>query len=226
VFNWPIPTTWDSVPPPPQEPSVLLFSGGLDSTPLFVWLCTHRVPVHAFFIRYGQKSERGELGAVRHFTDKYHMPLTVFECSLDELISCSITRGGPDNPTNDIGLFVMEGRNLALLSMGVMFACGLGMSHLYVGYNLDPPDRPFPDCTIESWKVFQALCDVSLRVPMTIHAPFIGLTHLDILRGGLALDPDIAEHAFTCYMGYDLPCGHCDHCLRRESMLTELGVKA
>lgn len=224
-----IATSWDQLYEPPKELSVVSWSGGIESTTLVAWLRSHDVPVHGFHVEYGQKSLDGERASVQYWSEKLGADLTIFECRMDELAwstICSKFKGEPVpvNRENVVSDNVLEGRNLTFLSLATMFATGINAEHIYIGYNEEPFDRPYPDSTIESWKVFQALVDVSIRVPLTIHAPFAGMRRIDILRNARLIDDEIGIKTFSCFEGADQHCGVCEHCTKQVKMMAELGV--
>lgn len=218
-----IPTKTEDLQPAPSIRSLLLWGGGTDSTTLAVWLRKQEVPLLAFHVDYGQKSIVGERAAISYFAEKYSIPTFFFDCRMGDLCYSAIVKGEEDNLKNDIALNVLEGRNVTLLALACQYAVGADISDVYVGLNAEPLDRPFPDATIEYWRSFQAMIDCSFRPRMEIHAPFAGISRLEILRLGRSMDPDIGRKTFSCFEGITEPCGHCDHCVKQKEMFTALG---
>lgn len=220
-----IPVNWDGIKPPPQgEECLVSWSGGIESTSLMIWLAKNGAIPVGFHVEYGQKATEGERKSIEYWSDKYSFDYKIFECAFNELAPSAICHGTGVNVENDVWHNVLEGRNLAFLSLAVMYASARGIEHVFIGYNWEPYDRPYPDSSIESWLLFQALVTASIRNPMTIHAPFAALERIEILKNARVMDDEIGIKTFSCFEKSDGHCGVCEHCLKQKKMLGELGV--
>ena len=111
---------------------------------------------------------------------------------------------GPGMP----GPRVVAGRNLAMLSMAVNLAAGVGASQVWIGCTAEDSDS-YPDCRPE----FIGEVDrMSQPFGVRVVAPFIGNTRAEVVARGRR-DGAPLDLAWSCYEPRDgKPCGSCDSC--------------
>jgi 7-cyano-7-deazaguanine synthase len=118
-------------------------------------------------------------------------------------------------------------RNLIFLSVAMGVAEARDADAVYLGVNaLDYSG--YPDCRpafVESFRQTAALAlkrGVEGR-PVDVRTPLIDLTKADIVRLGIDLGAPL-ELTWSCYLGFDRPCGECDACRLRAKGFAEAGL--
>ena len=56
-----------------------------------------------------------------------------------------------------------------------------------------------------------------------IETPIIQMSKSEIVEMGVRLGAPL-EHTWSCYEGYEIPCGHCDSCRLRARGFLEAGI--
>lgn len=103
-------------------------------------------------------------------------------------------------------------RNMIFISIACAFAEKKGYECIITGFNREEGET-FPDNRKEFVsgmnKVFKSLNGIEIK------APFIEMTKEDIIMAGRSLNFPF-NLTWSCYHGYDKPCGKCESCIRRE----------
>lgn len=198
---------------------LLLYGGGIDSTTLAAhYHFNKKISIHCVFFRYGQKAERLEEESCRYFCNKYGHTLHCIDLPLSS-ISNSAILSTATTIANDPSVNILDGRNLVFLSFAAMLGAKLGVSKLAMGFHIEPPNRPFPDASIEFFHAANEVLKQGVKHPLELEAPFIGLTREDIFKEAQWLDPYILKNAHTCYEDVPGGCGECTHCKYKASIL-------
>lgn len=228
---------------PISEKSVVLFSGGLDSTVLLAYVIESlrystkpTMPeVIAVTVQYGSRHNAQELRAaqevVKHYQDQ-GVPLLHEVFSLPPEIckgmgSTLMGEGEVWEPTlEELAEWagpvdtVVPGRNLLLIGVGVARAQVHGAGLLFFGaHATDAYRRQFPDCTIDFFTPLGAAIRVAYDVRLSV--PFLGYYKSDIARLGKALGAPL-HLSWSCYKGGEEPCGKCQACVEREQALSQI----
>lgn len=208
--------------------TVIVYSGGLDSTVLLYHLRAQGDEVRCLGIDYGQRHRR-ELDAARDICSELGV-----ECRVADLASIAPLLAGSSQTSDDIDvpeghyteermkLTVVPNRNMIMLSVAIGWAVSLRYDR--VAYAAHGGDHPiYPDCRpefIEAMRRAAALCDWH---PVEIVAPFADRTKADLVRLGAGLNVPFAK-TWSCYGGRDVHCGRCGTCVERREAFDLAGV--
>lgn len=219
-----------------DEPTVVLLSGGLDSTTVLAIAATEGRRCYALSFDYGQR-HAVELDAARrvaqHFAVADHVIATI---DLRAFGGSALT-ADVDVPKVDsveelgdgIPITYVPARNTIFLSFALAWAETLGAADIFIGVNaLDYSG--YPDCRPEYIAAFEAMANLATRegvegrIRTRIHTPLMAMTKADIVRRGMELGIDYAL-THSCYdPGPDgRACGRCDSCLLRAKGFAEAG---
>lgn len=214
--------------------TVVLFSGGLDSTTVLALAVTRGDEVFPLTIVYGQRhaveAQRAALTLERYcLTDRartLHLDLSFLATSA--LTNHTLTV--PDRTGATIPNTYVPARNLLFLSLAAAYAEDIGASRIAIGVNAVDYSG-YPDCRPEFVEVFNHLLVVGTKAgvegnAIVVEAPLIHLTKGEIIKRGLALGVDYAL-THSCYDpdGEGRACGRCDSCRLRLKGFAEAGVR-
>ncbi len=216
--------------------AVVLLSGGLDSATVLAVARDAGYECHALTISYGQRhavelraAERvaEAMGAASH---------RLFEIPLAQFGGSALTSevAVPKDRTDDamsaeIPVTYVPARNTVMLSVALGLAEILEAWHLFVGVNAVDYSG-YPDCRPEFIEAFETLANLATKAGvsgqrMTVHAPLIAMTKVEIIQLGQRLGVDYGI-THSCYdpIG-ERACGRCDSCLIRKRAFESLGQR-
>jgi 7-cyano-7-deazaguanine synthase len=139
--------------------------------------------------------------------------------------SMSVPVDGVDSGA--IPVTYVPARNLIFLSVAMGVAEARDADAVYLGVNaLDYSG--YPDCRPEFVESFRQTAALALKRgvegrPVDVRTPLIDLTKADIVRLGIEHGAPL-ELTWSCYLGFDRPCGECDACRLRAKGFAEAGV--
>lgn len=208
--------------------TILIYSGGLDSTVLLFHLRDEGHGVKALGIDYGQRHRR-ELDHAQGIASDIGVPFRVADLSpLGPFLAGSSQTSDLEVPEGhyadeSMKLTVVPNRNMLMLSVAIAWAVSTKADA--VAYAAHAGDHAiYPDCRPEFAKAMDEaarLCDWS---PVELFRPFIGMTKADIVRRGAELAVPF-EKTWSCYKGLDAHCGKCGTCVERREAFKVSGVK-
>lgn len=185
-----------------MTPSLILFSGGVDSTVLLYYLVSEKIPVKVIAFDYGQKAKK-ELECMKNTCEKLHVSYEIFDISSLNII------GSVENKENPNDL-VISNRNAIFLTIASNYAIRNNISTIYYGASeVNVPS--YCDTTPEFVESINNLFNVSDLRPVTVKAPFIFMTKEEVIDIGLNLNVPLEETWF-CSERNDAPCGECAGC--------------
>jgi 7-cyano-7-deazaguanine synthase len=214
--------------------TVVLLSGGLDSTTLLYYVKSIEDGPVAISFRYGQLHSK-EVEAAAKTCAFLQVPHKIINLDIGALLKGSaltdplvpVPQGHYEDST--MRQTVVPNRNMILLSIAAAWAISIGARK--VAYAAHAGDHAiYPDCRPEFLdKVTEAVVvgnswDLDNPIPLRVVAPFIKLTKTDILRLGVNLGVDY-RLTWTCYKGEVHPCGKCGACNERAEAFGHLGMK-
>lgn len=200
--------------------TVVIYSGGLDSTVLLYQLVADGHDVSALSIDYGQRHRR-ELDCAAEICELAGVPIRIANLSsIRELLSGSsltspqIEVAEGHYTEESMKSTVVPNRNMILLSLAAGHALSLCASQ--VAYAAHSGDHAiYPDCRNEfADAVAEAmrLCDWQ---PIELIRPFINFTKAEIVALGSQLNVPF-ENTWSCYKGGAAHCGRCGTCIERR----------
>ena len=215
------------------ERSVVLLSGGLDSTTCLAISHSMGFESYALSVEYGQR-HAAELEASKRIAvllgAKAHRTASV---NLGDFGGSALTDPSipvPENTTETgIPVTYVPARNTIMLSMALGWAEILEARHIFIGVNAVDYSG-YPDCRPAFIDGFQHLANVATKAgtegrPITIHAPLLNLSKAEIIQKGVTLGIDYGM-TISCYQADDNghACGRCDACILRKTGFEAAGI--
>ncbi len=214
--------------------TVVLFSGGLDSTTTLAMVIARGDEVFPLTIIYGQRHAI-EARAAALTLERYRLMerAKTLHLDLSFLASSALTNHAltvPDQRGAAIPSTYVPARNLLFLSLAAAYAEDIGASRIAIGVNAVDYSG-YPDCRPEFVEMFNRLLAVGTKRgtegnSIVVEAPLLRLTKGEIIKRGLALGVDYAL-THSCYDPDEKgrSCGRCDSCRLRLKGFAEAGVR-
>jgi 7-cyano-7-deazaguanine synthase len=208
----------------PKPTSILLASGGLDSTTLAFWLVSKDIPFVPLFIDYGQHcaaTERKRLAEVlpRGYADAIQTinVRDIYSASSSRLID-EANLWEDRVAADDLYL---PYRNLLLLSVAAAFAQARGCREVYAAF-INSNHAKEIDCSAAFFdRLGEMLADFGT---VQVRMPFRELSKREVAKIGLSLSAPIAK-TFSCQAASVVPCGACPNCVERLEALRQLSAE-
>jgi 7-cyano-7-deazaguanine synthase len=191
----------------------LLFSGGLDSTALAAW----RRPSVALFVDYGQLPAEGELAAATSVSEAIDLPLERVRVESSSIGSGLLAGSHSSSaaPTREWWPF----RNQLLATIAATWAVDRDIREIWLGSVATDGER-HADGRADFYEALDRV--VSLQEGgIHVVAPAIGLTTAQLITASEVPDRVLAW-THSCHAS-SLACGSCPGCVKRRSVLEELG---
>ncbi len=209
--------------------SIILLSGGLDSTVAFYQALDEVKVAMAISFDYGQR-HLVELEYAYETAHRENVPHEIIDMT-------SIGRLLQGSALSDVHVEVPEGhyaeesmkativpnRNTIMLSMAVGAAIGIGARQVWAAMHAG--DHPiYPDCRPEFVNKLNELIPIATESKIQIVTPFIDIAKQEIIRIGFRLGVNFSD-TWSCYKGGDLHCGRCGTCVERAEAFHLAGVR-
>ena len=209
--------------------SVLVHSGGMDSTVLLYQLLAEGDQVKALTIDYGQRHSK-EIECARALCGELGVEHRVADLSgLVQLLSGSaLTSSEVEVPEGhyaeeSMKTTVVPNRNMILLSVSAGWA--IASKYDRIAYAAHAGDHAiYPDCRPVFAEALDAAIGLADWHKAHLHRPFVDLTKADIAALGNQLGVPF-EKTWSCYKGLDLHCGRCGTCVERREALHLAEIK-
>jgi 7-cyano-7-deazaguanine synthase len=180
---------------------------------------------------YGQR-HRVEIDRAGRIADRYDADWLVVTLDASQWGGSALTDPSMHVPVDGVDadaipVTYVPARNLIFLSVAMGVAEARDVDAVYLGVNaLDYSG--YPDCRPEFVESFQRTASLALKRgvegrPVEVRTPLIDLTKADIVRLGVEVGAPL-ELTWSCYLGFDRPCGECDACRLRAKGFAEAGV--
>jgi 7-cyano-7-deazaguanine synthase len=217
-----------------RQPSVILLSGGLDSTANLAFACEHDEPVLALTIRYGQRAAEREVIAARALCEYYRVEHQVMDLSwLGALGGSSLTQSSlsvPELKTSELDdLSVIQdtaksvwvpNRNGVFINVAAAWAERRGAKRVVVGFNREEATT-FPDNSIDFLNRSTRALELSTANHVEVFCYTAAWDKREIVRELEKLSkPFPFEKVWSCYMGDETACGKCESCQRLSRALS------
>lgn len=189
-----------------MKESIVLFSGGLDSSLVCVMLMKHGYKVHPLFINYGQLNYKFEHKACLHVASLIGLGNveTLDIKDYGRLIPSGITNANLDIVKDAF----LPGRNALFLLCASAFAYSIRVSNVAIGL-LNDENSIFPDQNFNFLTQMQILITTMLSTRINIITPLSSFYKRDVVL--LAKEEGIIG-TYSCHAGKIFPCGNCIAC--------------
>lgn len=212
--------------------TVVLFSGGLDSTVALALVVENGDRAATLSVDYGQRHGGRELEAAARIADHYGVPHRVLDLSAvrDFLAAGALTSSAVEVPeghyaADTMADTVVPGRNLLMLAAASSYAARLGarrvVTAVHAGDHYVYPDcrPPFIEAAARASKL-----GTEGHGDVDVVAPFVGQSKADIARLGAELGAPL-HLSWSCYAGGTIQCGRCGTCVERIEAMHLAGVR-
>lgn len=212
-----------------SKKTIVILSGGLDSTTLLWHLKASGSELRALSINYGQRHKReliqaaklAAIAGVEHrIVDLSTLqPLLTGSSQTDPAVE--VPEGHYEEKT--MLKTIVAHRNLMMLTVAAQWASSLKYDS--VSYGAHRGDSAvYPDCREEFVQSAEKTFELSDWHKVAIDRPFVNMTKGEIAQLAERLGVPISE-TFSCYKGGEIQCGRCSTCFERIQSMDQSGVK-
>jgi 7-cyano-7-deazaguanine synthase len=177
--------------------TLVLLSGGIDSSATLAVYRRRPLPVSALFVEYGQAAAEPELAAARRVAEHHAVDLRIVRCS--------------GLGTFDAGY--VRGRNAMLLHLALT-AAPFDSGQIAIGIHAG---TPYGDCSplfvMQMQRAYDLYCDGRIQIV----APFIENDKQSIIAFCREAELPLGM-TYSCERGCAPPCGACTSCIYRGSI--------
>ena len=222
-----------------DEPALVLFSGGQDSTTCLAWALARFARVETIGFDYGQR-HRVELECRAGIVERLRREFPGWGDKLgeDHVIDLSVLGRVSDTAlTRDTAIALensglpntfVPGRNLLFFTFAAAVGYRRGIRHL-VGGMCETDYSGYPDCRDDTLKALQATLSLGMDHRFTIHTPLMWIDKAGTFAlakeiGGPPLLDLVIEATHSCYLGdrnrrhpWGYGCGSCPACQLRAN---------
>lgn len=208
--------------------TILIYSGGLDSTVLLFKLRAEGHEVRALGVNYGQR-HRKELDAATTICAKFGV-----EYHIADLSAIRPLLGGSSQTDDNVAvphghyaaetmkLTVVPNRNMIMLSVAIAWA--ISTKSESVNYAAHGGDHAiYPDCREEFASSLNTTALLADWHQVRIDRPFVRESKAGIVALGQGLGVPFDE-TWSCYEGASAHCGKCGTCVERREAFKLAGV--
>jgi 7-cyano-7-deazaguanine synthase len=218
-----------------MEKSLVLFSGGIDSTTALHWALREKNGVSALSFDYGQRHKL-EIRLSKKITKNLSIPHEILEVNLNQIGGSSLT--DPSLPLPQFRHFeeietglpstYVPFRNGIFLALAAAWAEANEIHAIVCGFNvIDSPS--YPDTRKSFVEAMEKAINAGTKAAMNkeqirIHVPFLNMRKAEIIKKGLSWGADYS-FSISCYQGSEIPCQKCSSCLIRQKAWEEIGTQ-
>lgn len=208
--------------------SVVLLSGGQDSSTVLALANKHSQVVQAIAFTYGQQHVV-ELDAARKVAGHFNIPLQFIHVTSLKEVATSALLGGDVNAEHPLPRFkdlpasFVPGRNILFFTIAAARMTKVGATQLWTGINATDYSG-YPDCRPEFVKAFEQTIHTGMDFPeFEVVAPLIDKTKWQTWALAYNVGQEVGElvrtQSHTCYNGdhtnlndWGYGCGKCPAC--------------
>lgn len=208
--------------------TVVIFSGGLDSTILVYDLIARGDKVKAVSVDYGQrhvceldaaKDTASRLGIEHRVADLRAISPLLAGSSLTS-VDVAVPNGHYAEET--MKATVVPNRNMIMLAVAAAWAISLKFDQVAFGAH-SGDHAIYPDCRAEFAEAMDRAIGLADWHQMRLVRPFVSLTKANIVSRGAELGVPFAK-TWSCYKGGASHCGQCGTCIERREAFYLAGV--
>lgn len=212
---------------------LVILSGGLDSTAVFLNLIASNKNVDGISFDYGQKCKQ-ELQIAKKLCDRYQRSHTLIDISNLFFI---FGKNQLTNPNTKISQkysrnIIVPLRNALFLQIASCYALSNGYEEIYLGSHLDDIIKKegeylFPDCSPEFLQAFEVAQNKGILTTQKLRffSPALeGLRKRELIQNAYQIDKESLFNSISCYNNGLVNCGCCDSCINRKRSFKEAGI--
>ena len=203
--------------------TILVYSGGMDSTALLYKLQSEGGRVKCLSFDYGQRHKK-ELKAAKKICKCLGVEHKIINIkSLKTLMSGSaLTSSSVKVPyghykSKTMRRTVVPNRNMIFLSIAIAAAVGEKFDRVAIAVHAGD-HAIYPDCRPAFIKIMNTASRIANYSKVRVYAPFLNITKREIALLGKRLRVPFGD-TWTCYKGLRRPCGKCGACVERMEAL-------
>lgn len=210
-----------------MKDSILIYSGGLDSTTM-LYEYRDRIAM-AISFDYGSNHNGKEIKCAALHCERLGITHVVIPLDfMRRYFRSSLLDGAeaiPEGHYEDDNMrsTVVPFRNGIMLSVAVGMAESNELQYVMMA-NHGGDHTIYPDCRPEFVDAFDAAAQAGTFNGVRLLSPYVNMTKADIARHGKQLGIDYSE-TWSCYKGGDVHCGRCGTCIERREALAEAGIE-
>lgn len=208
--------------------TLVLLSGGMDSTTALYWAMREHQVVGAVSFDYGSKHNACELEQAAWHCEKNGLRHDVVSLPfVNELFTSDLLKSGGPVPDGHYADDNMK-RTVVPFRNGIMLAiaCGIAESREAGGLVIAAhagDHTIYPDCREAFMKAMAEAMTAGTYAGIELLRPFIHTDKTGIARLGSALGVDFS-HTWSCYKGGTTHCGTCGTCVERRESFINAGL--
>lgn len=208
--------------------TLVLLSGGVDSSTALHWAAQEHSVVGALAFHYGSNHAERELACARYQAEQLGVPYHEVDIRcISQHLSSALLSGAAAIPTGDydeenMKQTVVPFRNGIFLSVAAGIAESQGAEAVTIAAHAGDHSL-YPDCREEYMQAMGQAIALGTYAGVQILRPFIHLSKGEIVALGAKLGVDFA-HTYSCYCGGEQHCGCCGTCRERKEAFTTAGV--
>jgi 7-cyano-7-deazaguanine synthase len=195
--------------------SIILLSGGLDSTVSATIATRRTLPVFALTFDYGQRAAKMEIAASKRicrYLEIAHETIRLpFFKKFKGLMLMSRAKRALKNPMNVRDLWVPN-RNALFINVAACFAEYYGARTVVTGFNREEAQE-FPDNSVHFLRAINRALKFSTLSKVEVRSYVLQYTKKEIYRLGMKFEAPL-ELVYSCYLGGKNMCGKCASCKR------------
>ena len=208
-----------------EKDSVIIFSGGMDSTTL-LYDFRERIAL-ALSFDYGSRHNAKELAFAKWHCQQLGIPHIIIPLEFMQKYFTSSLLIGEEIPEGhyadeNMKSTVVPFRNGIMLAIAAGMAESRGLKNVMMA-NHGGDHAIYPDCRPEFVDAMSAAISAGTYEGLKILAPYTNITKTDIAIRGKQLGIDYAK-TWSCYKGGEKHCGKCGTCVERREALAAAGI--
>lgn len=217
-----------------KKKSVILLSGGLDSSLVLSIAIQKGYQTHCISFDYGQKHRSELIFAKKQVEIQKATSHRIFK--IDFFGGSALTDKIPlprnetvENISKEIPITYVPARNTIFLSYALGYSEFLSCNNVFIGVNAIDYSG-YPDCRPEFIKKYEELSNIATKRGLEgnffkIHTPLIEMSKKEIVSKAIKNKVDLKSTS-SCYSPSNyISCGKCDSCLLRRKGFEEAGFK-
>jgi 7-cyano-7-deazaguanine synthase len=202
--------------------SIILLSGGLDSTVSATIAKKKTDPIFALTFDYGQRSAKMEIRASKHICRalkiKHKFVKIPFFDEFNKLVMLRSKKKANTQKFKKLKDVWIPNRNGLFINIAACYAEYYGAGLVITGFNREEA-RQFPDNTPQFVKAINKSLNYSTRTDIRVISYVEKLSKKEIYEIGLKYNAPL-KYIYSCYLGAKTMCGTCASC----QGLKDLGI--